>query len=279
VAELKDMPGLHLAADLRDPWTWDAGYGWKMLSPGQQREEQAIEAATLPAFERICAPTAGFLTGMLERYPELGKSSVHLPHAIDPDDLAATGEDPKSPVALAVFAGSFYEREATVRFMEGLVQGVRTFLEQGPPPGGRAVVDLYVTSGRPSEAIDLVARAGLQEHIRFKDPIPAAALTAVLKQCCFSLAFLPPHKRAFVPTKFNELLYLRVPLLLVGDPGIAWDHVQQHGMGHCIQVPQLAHELPRYLAGAVPMPRPAAEAAQPFLLERLTDRSDPSNSL
>jgi glycosyltransferase involved in cell wall biosynthesis len=272
VAALRDTPGLHLAADLRDPWTWGHTYGWQLMSPARRRQEAAIEAATLPAFDRLCAPSQVFLDGLAAHHPALAARCVHLPHPIDPDDLAPLDPVAQNTVAPAVFAGSFYDRPESLRFIDALIDAVRRL----PPPHGPSaagpLVDLYVTSHLPPDARERVARAGLQHAIRFLDPIAPRALMDVFRRCRFALSFHPAGRSDLVPTKFHELLCLGTPVLHVGEPGSTCDFIAEHRMGECIRLAELAERLPAYLAGTATLPKPAPEGARHFLLPHLTDR-------
>ena len=268
----RELP-IQLIAELRDPWTWKAGYGWELLSQRQQREERAIEAAALHAADKILVPSESFLTHLRHTYPDLAGRTVHLPHAVDPEDLPKIPPSSRGQGGLrAIIAGSFYDRPQTRDFLSELARAV-VRIERLAGAGRRSLsIDIHPTTPPPAEFIEAIRDNGAQELIHFLPPLPSEELYARLQGADLAISFHPPARRDLVATKFSEYLLLGVPLLYVSEPGTASRFIEAHGGGHCVGVDGLAKALDALATGSMQLSRPDPLMARSFLLGELTTR-------
>lgn len=271
LAALKHERPIRLIAEVRDPWTWEAGYGWQLLSSRQRTQERAIEARALHAADRVVAPSSNFIEHLELAYPALRGRTVHLPHAVDPDDLPrqrpARAEHPELRL---IIAGSFYDRPLSREFLATLAGSVAAARQR---PGRRPVqVDIHATVTPPAEFVQAVRAGGAEADVRFLAAIPAGELYRRLQEADLAVSFHPPSRRDLVATKFSEYLLLGVPLLFVSAPGKASQFVERHGGGLCIPLDRLSTTIDRLAAGELIIPKPDPDRAKGFLLGELTDR-------
>ena len=271
MVELRAQHDLRLVAEVRDPWTWEAGYGWNLLTPRQQREERAIEAATLTAADMVIAPSESFIAHLETVYPQLKGRTFHVPHAVDADDLPARPTIPPVRTEVrAIIAGSFYDRPLSSAFLAELARSVSAI---GKRSGNRTLrIDIHATVAPPPEFIAAVRSNGADDLIRFLPPLPAAELYTRLQQADFAISFHPPARRDLVATKFSEYLLLGVPLLFVSEVGMASRFIEERGGGLCITVDRLSATLDAIAAGELSIRRPEPANARDFLLEEVTAR-------
>lgn len=271
LAALRHERPIRLIAEVRDPWTWEAGYGWDLLTGRQQLEERAIEASALASADKVIAPSESFVAHLQATYPDLKSRTLHIPHAVDADDLPVTRPPMHVREELrAIIAGSFYDRPLSAAFLAELASSVSAIAQSS---GSRTLyVDIHSTTTPAPEFMEAVRSNGAAELIRFQPPLPAAELYARLQQADFALSFHPPARRDLVATKFSEYLLLGVPLLFVSEPGMASRFIEERGGGLCVPVESLRATLEAIAQGTLTIPRPDPEKARDFLLHEVTTR-------
>lgn len=271
MAGLRAQHDLRLTAEVRDPWTWEAGYGWNLLTPRQQREERAIEASALAAADRVIAPSENFIAHLCAAYPGLKDRTVHIPHAVDAVDLPSGSAAARTGTELhAIIAGSFYDRPLSAAFLAELARSVSAIAQRS---GSRTLrIDIHATTAPAPEFIEAIRSNGTAELIRFQPPLPTAELYARLQQADFALSYHPPARRDLVATKFSEYLLLGVPLLFVSEAGMASRFIEQRGGGLCIPIARLRAKLDAIASGELTLPRPDPKNARDLLLEEVTTR-------
>ncbi len=271
LAVLKMLRPIRAIAEVRDPWTWEAGYGWKLLNDRQRAQEKAIEAAALSAADLVLAPSENFISHLQAAYPDLRERMVHLPHAVDPEDLPPRRATAGHATGLRlIMAGSFYDRPHSRAFLAVLARSV-VAIERGAT-ARKVRVDIHATVAPPAEFVEAVRAEGAEQLVRFLPAVPSAELYARLQQADLALGFHPPERRDLVATKFSEYLLLGVPVLFVSEPGKASQFIEARQGGLCVPLERLPQTLEQLAAGNVHVPRPDPERAREFLLDALCDR-------
>ncbi|MFZ1689171.1 MAG: hypothetical protein WAU70_17240 [Flavobacteriales bacterium] len=86
------------------------------------------------------------------------------------------------------------------------------------------------------------------------------------------LAYMPPEKRDFVSTKFNEIACLHTPILHIGEPGGLSRHIIQQHLGDTMPVDAVAKGLLPLLTGERRIQVGNSFDPRPYLLSGITDR-------
>src|SRR5690606_6812559 len=132
---------------------------------------------------------------------------------------------------------------------------------------------LFRSTGTGTAALEArVRKRGLSGQVRFHAPQPPREVFRRVAQADLVLAFIPHMNRDILGTKFNELYFLRRPVLHIGEPGLVSRTILERRMGDSLRVDQLGTELPRIIKGERELKAGPGAEADALLLHRLTDR-------
>ena len=112
---------------------------------------------------------------------------------------------------------------------------------------------------------------GLQQHIRFHAPQPAKELFPRIAAADLVVIFIPEANKDFLGTKFNEIFYLRRPVLHVGVEGRVSRTITERKLGASLRVADLAVELPRIVTGERGIDIDTGADLSEHMLEHITD--------
>lgn len=265
------FPDLNLIGDLRDPWTWGHYYGSGMLSPRKRAEEKAQEARVARAFNKLISPAPDIIAHLRNTYGGDPSRYVHVPHAIDPEEMGGAPAPRNDGEFRMIYAGSMYGALEAEAYFEEVLNAFTRLRTIDPQRAANTFFDLYIT-GHGVEAYERkVAARGLQQHIRFHAPLPAKEIFPLIAAADLVVIFIPTANKDFLGTKFNEIFYLRRPVLHVGVEGRVSRTITERQLGASLQVDQLAAELPRIVTGERTIViDPNADLSE-HMLEHITD--------
>jgi glycosyltransferase involved in cell wall biosynthesis len=242
-------PELNLVADFRDPWTWGHYYGQKLLSATDQEHEQAQEALVARTFNKLISPAPDIVAHLKDTYGGVDGKYVLIPHAIDPAEMGSPAPRPNDGTFRMMYAGSLYGAEEAEAYFEEVLKAFEDLRTQDPARFARSVFDLYIT-GHGTDAYRAKVKArGLEAQIRFHAPLPAREIFPRLAAADLVIIFIPSPNKDFLGTKFNEIFYLRRPVLHVGVEGRVGRTIAERRLGASIRVEEVAVELPRIIRG------------------------------
>ncbi len=249
-AELKKrFPEINLIADFRDPWTWGTDYGFSMLSPQRMRREKEREALVAHVFDRLIASTSSITEHLRDTYGGAPERYLTIPHAMDPDELMVATSPTTDGVFKMIYAGSLYDGPEADHYYKTLWSSFEALRGKHPDAFASFRFDLYITGQETHTYAQQLKERGLQEHIRFHEPVPPQAILERIAGSDLVLAFLPKNKKDIMVTKFNEIFHLRRPVLHIGEPGLASRTITDRRLGASLRVEELVTELPRIISG------------------------------
>ena len=267
----EQFPDLNLIGDLRDPWTWGHYYGGGMLSEGKRAEEQAQEALVARTFNKMISPAPDIIAHLRNTYGGDPSRYVHVPHAIDPEEMGGAPAPRNDGGFHMIYAGSMYGAQEAEAYFEEVLNAFTRLLAMDPLRAASAHFDLYIT-GHGVEAYQRkVAARGLQQHIRFHAPQPAKELFPRIAAADLVVIFIPEANKDFRGTKFNEIFYLRRPVLHVGAEGRVSRTITERKLGASLRVADLAVELPRIVTGERRIDIDTGADLSEHMLEHITD--------
>lgn len=243
------FPTINLVADFRDPWTWGHYYGQRLLSPARQAAERAEEARVARTFDRLTSPAPDIVAHLRETYGGDPGRYVHVPHAIDPEEMTTAPQALREPGFHMVYAGSLYGAQEAEAYFEEVLGAFERLRTHHPQHFATARFDLYITGHGVETYLAKVRARGLEEHIRFHAPLPAREIFPRIAAADLVVIFIPTPNKDFLGTKFNEIFFLRRPVLHVGVDGRVGRTITEKQLGASITVEQLAVELPRIISG------------------------------
>lgn len=243
------FPGLHLVADFRDPWTWGHYYGQDTLGPKRKTEEQRREAEVARVFDRLISPAPDIVDHLRRTYGGDASRYVLVPHAIDPEEMGTGNVMRDDGGFRLIYAGSLYGAEEAETYFGEVLRAFERLRENDPARFARTSFDLYIT-GHGTDVYQAKAAArGLGGHIRFHPPLPPKGIFARIAVADLVVIFIPSPNKDFLGTKFNEIFYLKKPVLHVGAEGRVGRTITERGLGASIRVDEVADELPRIIRG------------------------------
>ncbi len=265
-------PELNLVADFRDPWTWGHYYGQTLLSAADQEQERAQEALVARTFNKLISPAPDIIAHLKQTYKGADEKYVLIPHAIDPQEMGTPAARKPDGTFRMIYAGSLYGAGEAEAYFEEVLKAFERLRAQDADTFGRCVFDLYIT-GHGTDAYRAKAKArGLEERIRFHAPLPAPEIFPRLAAADLVIIFIPSANKDFLGTKFNEIFYLRRPVLHVGVPGRVGRTITERQLGASVRVEELAVELPRIIRGERRIELDPKVDLSEHLLSTITDK-------
>lgn len=273
MARLKqERPNLNLVADFRDPWSWGHVYGHGALGPERERHERELEARVVRSFDRLISP-APAIVEHLRNVHALGTDRVvHLPHAIDPDEFGAPTAPPDDGMFRMIYAGSLYGAQEAEAWFDALLRALSRARAERPDAFARCRLDLYITGHGTAAYAERVKAAGLERTVIFHDPIPARTLFPRIAQADLVLIFIPTINKDFLGTKFNEIFFLRRPVLHIGAAGLVSSTITTNKLGASIRVEDLEATLSGLIARERTITVEPGYDLGDLLLDRVTER-------
>lgn len=246
---MKQRPNVRLLADFRDPWTWGEVYGRSSMSSAQRGNENKLEQEVMAGYDRITTPSPFILHHLRNTYPRHAAKCSLLPHVIDPDELIPGTTRPDDGRFRMIYAGSVYNEPGFTTYLAEVLKAFQRIERETPERWSASTFHLYITGHDITQWQRMTTEARQTDRVRFNQPLPAQQLFPLLHQAHLVLAYMPPEKRDFVSTKFNELAWLGTPVLHIGEPGGLSEHIVAKGLGRTVTVGGVADLLHGIFAG------------------------------
>ena len=273
VLKLKEeYPGLNLIADFRDPWTWGHVYGHGGMGKAREAYEQQLESSVIRGFDRLLSPAPAIVEHLRNTYGGDPARYVHLPHAIDPEEIGTATERMENDTFRMIYAGSLYGAQEAEAYFDALLKAFQRTRELHPEAFARSELDLYITGHDTSAYLAKVQAAGLQHTIHFHPPLPAKDLFPRIAAADLVLIFIPTTNKDFLGTKFTEIFYLRRPIVHIGVEGLVSETIVKNKLGVSIAVDRLRDELPALIRGERNVEIDPHYDLSGHLLDHITDR-------
>jgi len=247
--DIKRAHGIQLTCDLRDPWTWHDAYGFAKLDNKRREYERQLEREVMEESHRVVSPHRSVVEHLRNTYPEEAAKCVVLPHAVDPDELGTPAPPRTDDEFRLIYAGSLYgEKEAEAYFGE-VLKAFAKLRDNAPERFQHTRLDLYITGPDVRAYQQRIVDHGMQDRIRFHEPLPTKEIFDLLRQADAILTFIPSFNKDLLGTKFTEIFYLRRPVIHVGERGDVSDYILRNRLGISLAVSELATELPSIVLG------------------------------
>lgn len=196
---------INLMVDLRDPWTWGALYGIKSISQRRLFEERRREAAVVQGADKVIVPADAMHDHLCAIYSLFCSKIVVLPHGFDDQEVKIKSSRNDDCVKI-VFYGTLYDG------LENDYRAIVSSLSATP----RVRLDVYSDSKHYRyffEGEETSANLG------FYSPVAPAELFSKASAYDFVLIVQPKYAMDFITTKIYEIVYARLPIIMVGEAG------------------------------------------------------------
>ncbi len=229
LGELKKQTSFFLTTDFRDPWTWGKGYGYSLMSDSRKGYDKNVEAEVMSISDLITTPSEVILDDIKKLYPNSANKLYHLPHAFEKEsfDGLSRKKEKESGKLKFIYAGTLYE---------GFDEFISSFIEavEKSKVNERVYLDIY--------SDDHSDHGNLKEstlQILFHNRINEKALFEAYMNSDAALVFFPEKFKDFISTKFFELAYAKLPIVLVGYEGLVSRFILENNLGAFIPIDAL----------------------------------------
>lgn len=231
-SRLKSRLNFCLTIDLRDPWTWGQSYGYENISLNRKNYDQSAEKEVMLGADIITSPSAEIVRHLKQTYQISAHKFYHLPHGVDIEDLKDlqryTTPHLNKDQWKCVYAGTLYDNYDV--FLKKIMHALQNLRNSDPSAFEKFVFDIYATNDFSKHEL-MVEEFNLSDKIKFHQPIHETELFRKLVNYNCSIVFFPEKYKDFISTKFYELIYLQLPILYVGNPGVLSQFIQENNVG------------------------------------------------
>jgi glycosyltransferase involved in cell wall biosynthesis len=257
--ELKNNNNIKLFIDFRDPWTWGDGYGFKLLSDFDQRFEEKLQDTVVEKSDIIFVPVKSMLEFLKEKYPQYKSKIKLLPHGYDKDDYKDIKKQ-QGPVLNLIYGGTIYDG-IEKEFCE-LIKTVKENNNQN------FAINFY---SKIFKYEDLIKAEKLERKIKYYPLVPPSEYLKKVANSHYYLVIFPERFKDFISTKFFEIIYLGVPIILICEKGDVSDFVTENELGLWIGTDEIVEKLGRVLRGEIQINQRVYSDIASYDFENLTD--------
>ena len=251
-----------LVVDFRDPW-FTGLYASTLARALARRMERGVFAVAREAI----ANTPDLADAIARQFP--ARTATWVRNGVDPELLPAL-EPVRAPGLTIVHAGTLYIR----RNLGPVLSALRTLLDRHPeigPAEARLHVAGHLEEARRAE-LDAQTRAlRLERFVHLAGVVPRDEALRLAAASSASIV-LAQDQKVMVPAKLYELLAMRVPTIVVTEPGSA-SAVEARRLGAWVVAPDDVRALADLFEGLWRGTAPAPAAApEPFDYATLAQR-------
>jgi hypothetical protein len=230
------MPQIKLYGDLRDPWTWGNGYGFKIISNRRKRIEILREKKVMQHFNKIFLPIESMVEYMKSNYPENANKIFLLPHAYDADDVNSIAEFTRKSIdgkINLIFYGALYD------FLKKEMLFVAEMLAK------QNNISLQIYSDTVSYAEIFAKHDILKKKVFYNKTVSVKKIFEKIRSSDFVLMIHPKDIYTNgITTKFYEIVSLRIPILFIGYDPFVKNFLEKNKLGIYINPQETVDLLP-----------------------------------
>ena len=230
IAELKIKYSFKLIIDFRDPWTWGESYGYSVISNKRLRFDQQLERKTINTADFIITPAQSILNHLKLVYKNSSEPQFKLiPHGVDTLSISRKFNSKMTIRAKnefkLIYAGTLYDGYET--YMVSLLEAFENLKKEL-----NIIVKLDVYSlNNTGLLVNQMKNRNLLDSIKINKPIPENEIMKKIQEADFSLIYFPRKYKDFISTKFYEILYVKTPIIFVGDNGLVSEFILDNNLG------------------------------------------------
>lgn len=199
--------------DFRDPWSWWFNMGYAYLSLKRKAFEEKLEKKIIESESLIITPSFSIQQTLQKKYPQFQKNIQIISHGYDADELCEKKSYATKPRKFIYFGTLYPGLEKTFKTLFDIF---RAYPELS--------LDIYTPDFKYRLDPDL-------KNIQFHSPISSKELLKTLPSFDMALLFTFPGIQDFIATKYYEIVASRLPILVLGNAGMASSWVTHNHLG------------------------------------------------
>jgi glycosyltransferase involved in cell wall biosynthesis len=232
--KLKQKFKFFLTIDFRDPWTWSKGYGYSTLNEKRLVYDKGIERQVAEGADLIVSPAESILDHLINVHGIDKAKTYCVQHGVDVDLINETKESASIlNTKKCIYAGTLYEGYSI--FLESLIKVLKKVKLDSPELYSNFRLDIFTNSDFNEYEIE-VKNEGVSDVIKFHKPLKEKELFVKMIEYDCTIVFFPEYIKNIISTKFYELIYLKVPILYVGNDGLLSDFITNNNVGTFLNI-------------------------------------------
>lgn len=258
---LKKKHNIRLLSDIRDPWTWGAGYGMKLLSKRRKEKELFYEKQVLIDSDVVTVPVAPMLGHLQNVYSKQASKIKLLSHAYDLDDFEIGNATRKLGDSYRLVYGG-----TTYRNLEEEYDALYELCKSSDNVDFNIQIHTnkfqYLNNDKKGE---------IKSKLEISPYITPSEINTKIKNADAYLLIFPDEVKDFITTKFYEIIYCQTPIIFVGAKGVVSEFIVENGLGVHISPCNLKEELNEILSGHKSISFNKNFSVEDYSFEKVTD--------
>ncbi len=214
-----EFPKIKFVVDLRDPWTWGSIYGFSSITEKRKQFELGMEKFVCENADLLTAPSQKMLDYLKSTYSI--KSTYLLPHGFQKNNFKLVEKNRKevSTNLKLIYGGTVYsnlKNEFDILF-ELLNDKELDFL-----------VNFY-TNQFSYYSPEILKE--LKGKFEVKSLLTEEKFFEKLVDADYYLLFYPSQYKDFISSKFYEIVYAKIPIILICEHGLVSAFITENKLG------------------------------------------------
>ncbi|MCP4179637.1 MAG: glycosyltransferase family 4 protein, partial [bacterium] len=215
----KQYPYINIISDFRDTWFKGKPYGFEAMSQKRINEEKSKQINILKFSDSITVPSVQMKSDLQNEFPSQKDKIIHLPHGYDVDEFESkTTESNKNSLnkkIKVIFGGAIYDN------LEEHFCNLQKFIDHYK---SKVSFEFYTDDVKKIPV-------ALRNNINIHKPLPTALFFKKVKAGDFYLALREDQHKNYISTKFYEIIFLRKPIIFVGEKGLISNLIESNRLG------------------------------------------------
>jgi hypothetical protein len=212
----KEFKDIYLINDFRDPWTW--GNQYSKLNTERKNFELFMLHQVIEQSDLITVPVEPMKKYLVENNPAYAGKVHVLPHAFDEDEIVVKHEYRKNSFR-CVFFGTMYS---------GIEDYFETLCDVVAKNKGKITLDIFPDIIRYNNIIE---KNKVNEWVKYHKPLSGISLFETLSQYDYVVFIYPYYVKDYLSTKFYEVIKAKIPIIYIGEQGIASEYISSNKLG------------------------------------------------
>ncbi|MDC3134249.1 hypothetical protein OA958_05440, partial [Bacteroidota bacterium] len=218
---LKQKLPIKLISDFRDPWTWGDGYGMNLLSIKRKAKEISFQNKVLKFSDLIFVPVKPMNDYLILNYNEFKRKIKILPHGHDKNDFEKLILPLKKNNSFRIIYGGTTYSNLDKLYLE-LYNCIKDNINCD------FSIEIFTNDFKYLTKSQLVE---VNKKLNVKNFIPTKDFMRKIYSANAFLLFSTNNIKDFFSSKFYEIIFLRTPIIFVGNSGMISNFLVKNNLG------------------------------------------------
>lgn len=231
-----EFKGLNLITDFRDPWTW--GNQYCKLSSDRMNFELKMQQQVIEYSDLITVPVEPMKNYLLENAAMHSNKLYLLPHAFDEDEIVVKQEYRIDSFRCAFFGTMYSGVEDYLELLCNIIAA----------NNGKIELDIFPDIIRYQ---DIIKKYNVDKWVKYKTTLSGKHLFETLSSYDYIVFVYPFFVKDYLSTKFYEIIKSRIPIIYIGEQGVASDYITSNKLGIHFNAKTLTIDFQKFIDGQI----------------------------